>query len=391
MINELYEMSNHRLYSVQFLGWKAATSSKNESDIINAREVGLNAVKGSKNIEGIIGYYLLDEPGASVSYSMMKTTFAIREEDPNRFVFTAVNQRYSLNTIKEGLDVIGTDCYPATTSDALHCVSTVATEGIRNMANAKANWGIIQIYDKTVDGEANQKPPTEAEIKNMLYQVIAAGAMGLFAYDYASLWHKNAKSNPQTEWQKAVKVFKEFKDVYSKFVYKVDEPFRESFKFPEMIYAIPRGENVIARIWKDGNYDYILLVNMDKKKDVVTYQFTKPSNKTCIEIMSGVEKKDVSQNNTNNIVTIKMPFIGVVWLRAFDQKKVCDKIEKIDPVKLPERFSSHTAAIVIILILIIIIVGLVLFLFFTKRLCFSKDFNFKQSLKDLKTRELLKF
>ena len=63
------------------------------------------------------------------------------------------------------------------------------------MANAKANWGIIQIYDKTVDGEANQKAPTEAEIKNMLYQVIAAGAMGLFAYDYASLWHKKAKNN----------------------------------------------------------------------------------------------------------------------------------------------------------------------------------------------------
>ena len=113
MINELYEMSNHKLYSIQFLGWNAATSNKSESDIIKAKEVGLNAVKNSKNIEGIIGYYLLDEPGESVSCSMMNTTFAIREEDPNRFVFTAVNQRYYLNTIKEGLDVIGTDCYPA--------------------------------------------------------------------------------------------------------------------------------------------------------------------------------------------------------------------------------------------------------------------------------------
>ena len=399
MINELYEMSNHKLYSIQFLGWNAATSNKSESDIIKAKEVGLKAVKNSKNIEGIIGYYLLDEPGISVSYSMMNTTFAIREEDPNRFVFTAVNQRYYLNTIKEGLDVIGTDCYPASTSDALHCVSTVATEGIKNMANAKANWGIIQIYDKTVDGEVNQKAPTEAEIKNMLYQVIAAGAMGLFAYDYASLWHKKAKNNPQTEWEKAVKVFKEFKDVYSKFVYKVDEPFRETFKFPEMIYEIPRGENVISRIWKDGNYDYILLVNMDRKKDVVTYKFTKPSNKTCIEIMSGVEEKDISQNNINNIVTINISLIGVVWLRAYDNNTVCDKVVEIDPIKLTERFpsssssssSSHTAAIVIISFLIIIIVGVVLFLYLTKRLSFLKDFYFKQSLKDFKTRELLKF
>ena len=150
---------------------------------------------------------------------MMNTTFGIREEDPNHFVFTAVNQRYHLNIIKEGLDVIGTDCYPTTTSDARHCVSTVANIGIRNMANAKANWGVIQIYDKTVDGESNQNAPSELELKNMLYQVIAAGAMGLFAYDYASLWDRKAHNPPQSEWKKAVKIFTEFRDVYSKFVY----------------------------------------------------------------------------------------------------------------------------------------------------------------------------
>ena len=390
MIKELYELSNHRLYSLQYLGKNAATNSQNEEDIKKAKEEGLGVVKKNKNNPGLLGYYFIDEPGKSITNSMMNTTFAIREEDPSRFVFTAVNQRYYLNIIKEGLDVIGTDCYPISTSDSLHCVSTVATEGIKNMANAKANWGIIQIYDKTVDGENGQRAPTELEIKNMLYQVIAAGAMGLFAYDYASLWHQKAKNNPQTEWEKAVKVFKEFKDVYSKFVYAVDEPFRESFKFPEMIYSIPRGENVIARIWKDGNYDYILLVNMDKDKDIVTYKFTKPSNKTCIEIMSGANKKDISQNNANNIVTINITKIGVVWLRAYDKKDICDKVVNIDPIKLPERFASHSsAAIVIIIIFIIIIVGIVLFLFFTKRLCFSKDFNFKKSLKNVKAMELL--
>ena len=63
-----------------------------------------------------------------------------------------------------------------------------------------------------------------------------------------------------------------------------------------MIYSIPRGENVIARIWKDGNYDYILLVNMDKSKKVVNYKFKKPSEKTCIEIMSGVNQEDIKQS-----------------------------------------------------------------------------------------------
>ncbi len=75
-IKELYELSNYRLYSIQYLVSNAATYSS----------------------------------------------------DHEHFVYTAVNQRYSLNTIKEGLDVIGTDCYPAMTSDDFHCVSTVATK-----------------------------------------------------------------------------------------------------------------------------------------------------------------------------------------------------------------------------------------------------------------------
>ena len=157
----VYELSNHRLYSIQYLGHNSATYSHEAGKIIEARENALKFVRNWKNHEGLIGYYFIDEPSASLAHSMVNTTSGIREEDPNHFVFTAINPRVSLNVIKEGLDVIGTDCYPATTSDALHCVSTVATEGIRNMANAKANWGEIQIYDKTVDGEAGQNAPTE--------------------------------------------------------------------------------------------------------------------------------------------------------------------------------------------------------------------------------------
>ena len=388
MIKELYTLSKHRLYSLQYLGRSSATTSQKEEDILKARENGLSVVKKNKDYEGLLGYYFIDEPGTSITNSMMNTTFAIREEDPNHFVFTAVNQRYNLNTIKEGLDVIGTDCYPATTSDALHCVSTVAIEGIRNMANAKANWGVIQIYDKTVDGESGQNAPTELEIKNMLYQVIAAGAMGLFAYDYASLWHPKAHNPPQPEWEKAVKIFTEFRDVYSKFVYAVDEPFRDSYKFPEMIYSIPRGENVIARIWKDGKYDYILLVNMDRKKDVVSYKFTKPSNKTCIEVMSGLNVKDIAQNNENNIVTVNMPKIGVVWLRGYDSDSVCDKVARIDPSNLHiiDSKSSFHILIIILIILFAVFMGIVSFLFFTKKLCFSH----KNYLEDIKNNELLK-
>ena len=143
-IKELYELSNYRLYSIQYLGSNAPTYSS----------------------------------------------------DHEYFVYTAVNQRYSLNGIKEGLDVLGTDCYPAMTSDDFHGISTVATKGIRNISNAKAIWGIIQIYDKTVNNLRDQNAPTELVLKNMMYQVIAASAMGLFALDYGNLWSPKMQNPP---------------------------------------------------------------------------------------------------------------------------------------------------------------------------------------------------
>ena len=385
MITDLYEKSNKRLYSIQYL-WDSATYSYNDPiKMAEARQNGINVAKRFKQYEGLIGYYFVDEPGVQISFSMMNTTFGLREEDPDRFVFTAVNQRYNLNTIKEGLDVIGTDCYPATTSDALHCVSTVATEGIRNMANAKANWGIIQIYDKTVDGESGQNAPTELELRNMLYQVIAAGAMGLFAYNYASLWHPNVHNPAQSEWDKVVKIFKEFNDVYAKYVYYVDEPFREEYIFPEMIYSIPRGENVIARLWKNDKYDYILLVNMDKSKQIVNYNFKKPSPNTCIDIISGVKPEDIKMDNTTN-VKVSISYIGVVWLRGYDSDSQCDKAKYFD-----EEENSNVVLISVTIVLsVVLVAGLVLVLYWRKKLCFEPGFNLKQSFRNFKDRKLLK-
>lgn len=402
MIKEFYELSNHKLYSIQYLGHDAATYKQNPEDIIKAKESALNRVRAVKDLDGLIGYYFIDEPGLGVVNSMKNTTFGIREEDPNHFVFTAVNQRYNLNVIKEGLDVIGTDCYPATTSDALHCVSTVATEGIINMANAKANWGVIQIYDKTIDGEQGQNAPTELELRNMLYQVIAAGAMGVFAFDYSCLWHPKAHNPPQEEWKKVVKVFTEFKDTYSKFVYKVDEPFREEYYFPEMIYSIPRGENVIARLWKDGNYDFILLVNMDKSKKNVIYKFKKPSENTCLEIMSGANEDDIKQNSNNTEVSVNISYIGVVWLRGYDLNKPCVNVVKVDPNKLPERFGAHdqqlsgsgsNVGLIVGLCIggaVLIAVGIVLVLYFKKKACFASNYNFKESIQKLNPGKLFK-
>ena len=133
---------------------------------------------------------------------------------------------------------------------------------------------------------------------------------------------------------------------------------------------------------------------MDKKKDIVSYKFTKSSNKTCIEIMSGVNENDIVQNNENSFVTVNMPKFGIVWLKAYDSDSVCDKVEIIDPSTLQATFdsklSSHSILILVLVIAFVIILGIVLFLFSTKKLCFSTDSNLKNSSKEIKEIKLIK-
>ena len=379
----LYEKSNHKLYSIIDLGSQSATKNTDEESIKKARDYAINIIKKYKNFEGIIGYYTIDEPPVQYSYSLMNISFAMREEDPDHFIITSIEDIYSLNVLKEGLDIVSLGCYPISNIDSLDCVSYVSMIGIKNMANAKANWGTIQIYDRTIEGKSGQNPPSELELKNMIYQNIAAGSMGLLAFDYGLLWSPKAKNPPQEEWDKIVKVFTEFKNIYSNIVYYVDEEPRYTYYFPEFIYQIPRGENVLARIWKKGHYDYILLVNMDKDKKVVNYKFKKPSPNTCIEIMSGTEVSDISMDNSIN-VNINIPHIGVVWLRGYDNDNICNKAVKVDPENLPKRFDDeiindgNTFTIIIIIISSLFFAGIVtivIFLWIKKKLCFASKLN----------------
>ena len=61
MINELYELSNHRLHSIQYLGKEAATYAHDENSINTAKNKALNVVKNNKKYEGLIGYYFILE------------------------------------------------------------------------------------------------------------------------------------------------------------------------------------------------------------------------------------------------------------------------------------------------------------------------------------------
>ncbi|EMS14700.1 carbohydrate binding domain containing protein [Entamoeba histolytica HM-3:IMSS] len=273
---------------------------------------GLVILKGLisqfKDIEGFFGYYPVDEPLTTFIDRLKQVTWTIRENDEKHVVYTAVNKNREVATLKEGMDCFGLDVYPVQNEEPLYAVWLVAERGRKGVANGQGLWNIIQIFDWTVYKKPNEEPPTEQQIRQMTYQTIAGGSMGIIYYDFTDLHKMNSKTSFDKQWNSVKKIAQELKDKYVDIIYSIDIP-NENYNLPE------QGHDVGTRIWKKDNSDYILIVNNQNKE--ITYTFDRPSEDLNLEIISGTST--IQYNGTR--VTLKMPSMDVVWLKSDEYKE----------------------------------------------------------------------
>ena len=83
------------------------------------------------------------------------------------------------------------------------------------MINNKAQWDIPQIFDWAIyNKREDERPPTEKQLKNMVYQWIGGGANGLIFYDYHEMKAMSHKNPFNIEWKKVLDVTNELKEKY---------------------------------------------------------------------------------------------------------------------------------------------------------------------------------
>ena len=309
-INKVYNLTNGQVRVINnIVGVNTNIAELNDTIRQMIRANITKNINAWKDLPGFFGYYIADEPGVSRINALREVTLTIRELDPDHVTWPAINNRLQLRKYKEMFDVVGIDCYPVQHYDDLHAIWVMARQSRERLINNRAMWNIPQIFDWTVYGYDNESPPTEKQLRQMTYQWIVGGAMGIIYYDFTEMHVMNEKNPFDKEWEKVKKVASELKEKYVDIILS-DEPVSDEYVIPK--FDSIGGANYFGRrLWKYKGDDYLLLVNVRNVKYNIT--FKKP-NDTKLEMLMGESKMTIDK--TSHVVKLEMPEADVVWLKG---------------------------------------------------------------------------
>jgi len=146
-------------------------------------------VDAIKDHPAILGWYMADEPeGSGHSVEWYKAAYALlREIDPHHPCIMLNYGLSGIRTYHEGCDILMPDCYPVfrcdgTTSKPLWAL----TEWTTTARALRPTWLVPQVFDWDGTGTvvAPGRPPTFDEVRNQVWQILAAGGRGILMYSY---------------------------------------------------------------------------------------------------------------------------------------------------------------------------------------------------------------
>ena len=148
----------------------------------------INAIK---HHPGILGWYMADEPeGFGHSVEWYRDAYRLlREIDPHHPCIMLNYGLRGIRTYYEGCDILMPDCYPVFRIDGTTKKPMWAlTEWTEAAAALRPTWLVPQAFswDGTGEPEVPGRAPTLAELRNQIWQVVAAGGKGFLLYSYYS-------------------------------------------------------------------------------------------------------------------------------------------------------------------------------------------------------------
>ena len=213
-----------------------------------------NHVKTFKDHPAILAWYINDELGPEWLDKLRVRYDHVRAIDPDHPAFMVLYQIGKINQYAGTYDVMGTDPYPVAGKEPKP-ISMVAdwTLSTRRDAFGKAVWQAPQIFDWSayqVFKGVKHRAPTEAEIRNMVWQCAVAGANGVCTYNYNGLRKKQKVVPFETRWAEVCRVYGEFA--------RYTDVFLSTEKAPS-VSGVPDG--VYVRTWRHEGRDWLLVIN----------------------------------------------------------------------------------------------------------------------------------
>ena len=387
-VTSVYEKTNHQVRVINNLGVNIPYSVTKEN-LAKVRSDTKAVVEKYKNVEGFFGYYIFDEPPVhdGLIRNLREATLTVREYSPNHITWAAINSFGGLGKFKEAIDVCGIPCYPLQHYDDVAAINSMSSVGRKLMLNNKAQWDIPQIFDWEIYGQKNENPPTEKQLKHMVYEWIGGGANGLIFYDYHEMKKMNQKNPFDKEWQKVLNVVNELKEKYVNIILSRTK-INPNYNIPK--FDGIGGFNLFSRRqFRYKGYDYLLIVNHRNVVNNDVY-FYKPSTTSKLENYGNNDPNVImSVDEKTNKVTIKMPPSTYIWIKGYDtQWNPEEDNDKLDWGNQPEEKESNLGTIVDASIGgVLVVVGIVVGVFLFIKLKRKKDDNLEDKVNKFNIKE----
>ena len=213
-----------------------------------------NHILKFKDHPALLAWYINDELGPEWLDKLQKRYDHVRRADPDHPAFMVLFQIGRLREYAGTFDVMGTDPYPVAGKEPMP-ISMVADWTARTKRDVfgKAVWEAPQIFDWSAYRKfpgVTTRAPTEAEIRNMVWQCAVAGANGVCAYNYNGLRIMNKRDPFENRWAEVCRVYGEFA--------RYTDVFLSTEKAPA---AAGAPDGVYVRVWRHKGQDWLLVIN----------------------------------------------------------------------------------------------------------------------------------
>ena len=215
----------------------------------------------------IIGWYINDEMPECFNENLRNRTLTIHELDPDHPTISVANgeSQYFMNTTDE----FGGDCYPIgykNNTENINCYNHY-NKGYNGLLKSKQMWAVPQLFDWTAVAKAGVKtrPPTLQEMKCMTWQALVSVAKGLFFYSIMEVYQMDKTTPFETRWKDVIELTDQIWE-YKDMILSIE-------KVHQIEYT--ENNNVAFRQWKYNGYNYIVVTNLGRKKEILEINLLK--------------------------------------------------------------------------------------------------------------------
>ncbi len=221
-------------------------------------------IESVKDHPATLCYYINDEVGVAKMPDLVHRQEQVKALDPNHPTWIVIYQFEEMRTYLSSSDAFGTDPYPGGKWEFGKCHRWVRTQ-CEQCFDSRPQWQAVQVMDHGAYMLANREKAskthvlTEDEMRNMTWQVLVAGADGIFFYSFFDLKRMGWKTPFKESFGRVCTLAKELKG-YERFFLSDDES--------KIFENLPAG--VGAKMWQCGGEYLLAIVNCEWAKAKVS-------------------------------------------------------------------------------------------------------------------------